>query len=174
MKIHIQNEQQLLLLIKQEMSTQGPECDLNHLEIGAAHALSWVLVHSQFNGNILQWDNSNLTNMSGLFHHCDFNDDLSKWDTSKVRNMTHMFADSQFNQDICRWNTARVINMYAMFYKSLFNGDISGWYVCSIQDFFDIFKDCLAPQLYWSFYRHKKQRNVVVGRYQKILAEKNN
>ena len=39
---------------------------------------------SQFNGDISNWDVSNVTNMIGMFYNSQFNGDISNWDVSNV------------------------------------------------------------------------------------------
>jgi surface protein len=39
--------------------------------------------------------------MGGMFAHSEFNGDISNWDVSKVKNMSHMFEETlEFNGDI--------------------------------------------------------------------------
>jgi surface protein len=40
-----------------------------------------------FNGDISQWDVSNVTDMSFMFYRSNFTGDISKWDVSNVTNM---------------------------------------------------------------------------------------
>lgn len=49
---------------------------------------------SKFNGDISQWDVSNVENMEGMFERSNFNRDISKWDVSSVKHMTSMFKGS--------------------------------------------------------------------------------
>jgi len=86
-----------------------------------------MFYESKFNGDISEWDTSNVRNMIGMFSYSEFNGNISKWDTSNVRNMSNMFCESKFNRDISNWDTSSVINMSLMFYESKFNGDISKW-----------------------------------------------
>ena len=46
--------------------------------------------------------------MSYLFSGSKFNGDISEWDVSNVDNMRGMFLDSKFNGDISKWNTGNV------------------------------------------------------------------
>jgi surface protein len=80
--------------------------------------------------HISNWDTSQITNMSYLFHDKKaFNDDISGWDTSNVTDMRGMFSGaSAFNQDIGSWKTHKVTDMSGMFRgASAFNQDIGGW-----------------------------------------------
>jgi surface protein len=89
----------------------------------------------QFNGDISQWDVSNVTNMDSMFGYSKkFNGDISQWDVSNVTNMEEMFLFSQFNGDISQWDVSKVTNMNRMFWYETtslnsfpFNGDISQW-----------------------------------------------
>ena len=50
---------------------------------------------TQFNGDISNWDVSNVTDMSGMFLGLKFNGDISNWDVSSVTNMEVMFKISK-------------------------------------------------------------------------------
>ena len=84
-----------------------------------------------FNGNISNWDTSNVTNMSYMFFNApSFNKDLN-WNVSNVENMYAMFADAtSFNGNISNWNTSKVTTMRSLFFNaSSFNQDLSIWNV---------------------------------------------
>ena len=90
-----------------------------------------------FDGDLSQWDTSNVTNMSRMFSGTSFNGDLRLWDTSSVTDLSFMFANNDsFNSDISQWNTAKVIDMSYMFYSFMhlhpFNQDIGQWDTSSV------------------------------------------
>jgi surface protein len=47
--------------------------------------------------------------MDCMFFKSQFNGDISDWDVSNVQDMSYMFPDSQFNGDISRWNVSSEI-----------------------------------------------------------------
>ena len=55
-------------IIKARVSKEGPNCDLNDIDV------------------------SLVTNMSYLFYGSKFNGDISKWNVSNVKDMSYMFA----------------------------------------------------------------------------------
>ena len=46
--------------------------------------------------------------MEGMFAGSKFNGDISNWDVSNVTNMQRMFEDAQFNGDISKWDVSKV------------------------------------------------------------------
>jgi surface protein len=127
-KIVATDKKHLQLLIKQEIKKNGPNCDLNHIDV------------------------SNVTDMAEMFHDSQFNGDISKWDVSKATNMDSMFYDSQFNRDISEWDVSNVTDMSWLFYKSKFNQDISNWDVSNVTDMRSMFKNTPNPTRFkWNF-----------------------
>ena len=67
---------------------------------------------------------SRVTDMSEMFAgtlngRSSFNGDISNWDVSQVTNMDSMFTGAAaFNGDISTWNVARVTDMVSMFYSA--------------------------------------------------------
>ena len=54
--------------------------------------------------------------MSELFTQTNFNGDISNWDVSNVTNMRFMFYECKsFNKDISNWDASNVIDMSGMF-----------------------------------------------------------
>ena len=79
-----------------------------------------IFYNSRFNGDISNWDVSQVTDMSNMFAWtAAFNGDISNWDVSQVTDMSNMFAwAAAFNSDISTWNVARVTEMGSMFYSA--------------------------------------------------------
>ena len=102
--IVVKNKRELKVLINQRIEEQGPNCDLNDIDV------------------------SGITDMSFLFYGTNFNGNISLWNVSKVMFMDGMFAWSEFNGDISNWNVSNVINMSKMFYKSPLDGKEPRWY----------------------------------------------
>ena len=95
-----------------------------------------------FNGDIGNWDVSNVTNMSDMFNGANvFNQDIDSWDVSNVTTMSRMFSLSRaFNSDIGSWNVGNVTNMGQMFDgASAFNQDIGNWDVSHVTNMLAMF-----------------------------------
>lgn len=71
--VKIKNLNELAKRIAWEMEQHGPSCSLNHLDVSA------------------------VDDMGVLFYESPFDGDISNWNVSNVRNMSHMFAKSAFN-----------------------------------------------------------------------------
>jgi surface protein len=141
-KIIAKSRNELSELIYEEIQANGLTCDLNHIDVSRIwnmDGLFSTVSTMGFNGNISEWDVSNVESMYKMFINSEFNGDISKWDISKVQHMTSMFYGANFNGDISQWNTSKVENMQMMFYKSQFNGDISKWDVSNVKDMNSMF-----------------------------------
>ena len=101
--------------------------DISNWNVSNIENIEWMFAYSQFNGDISNWNVSNVENMSYMFYYSKFNQNISDWDVSNVEDMRNMFSDSQFNQDISKWNISNVKYIDWMFQNSKFNGDIGSW-----------------------------------------------
>jgi len=123
-----------------------------------------------FNGDISEWDVSNVTNMEEMFRNAeafeggdltgwntgnvtdmrrmfknafDLSANLSTWDVGNVTNMYRMFSDTHvFNSDLSLWNTENVTDMQLMFQNSfVFNSDISEWNTAKVTSMQGMFQN---------------------------------
>merc|ERR1712161_58009 len=69
---------------------------------------------TKFNGDVSDWDVSNVIDMRKMFKGASrFNDDVSSWDVSSVTNMDGMFnRASEFRQNLCSWKVEVYENMF--------------------------------------------------------------
>ena len=136
------NRKELLTIIRDRISKEGPDCDLNDIDTSLVTDMSGLFFNLKFNGNISNWDTSNVKDMSDMFYGVKFNPDISNWNVSNVENMCRMFAHSTFNGDISNWDVRKVKNMALMFSRSKFNQDISNWKLNKDCNTSYIFTDC--------------------------------
>lgn len=85
-------------IVRKEISRLGNNADLNHIDTSKVTNMESVFRLRQFNGDISEWNVSNVTNMNYMFQGTlRFNCDLRNWDVSNVKSMTKMFsADKEF------------------------------------------------------------------------------
>ena len=137
------NRDELIEIIRERLYKEGSKCDLNDIDTSLITDMSWLFYDSDFNGNISEWNVSNVVAMWSMFAYSKFDGDISKWNVSKVSDMSDMFLYSKFNHDISNWDVSNVTNMSRMFAFSSFNGDISNW---KIREDCDTYNMCVSLQ----------------------------
>ena len=83
--------EELINIINIRIKKDGPNCDLNDIDI------------------------SLITDMFRLFWKSRFNGDISNWNVNKVEDMWGIFYKSRFNQDISNWKINKYCKTIAMF-----------------------------------------------------------
>ena len=114
------SKKELQSIIKQELERQGPDADLNFIDvsgIGNMSSLFYDFSAQIQNIKIDQWDVSNVVDMNGMFYRCgSFNCDLSGWDVSNVKDMYAMFCGCwEFESDLSGWDVSNVTKKLRMF-----------------------------------------------------------
>ncbi len=96
--------------------------------------------------NLSKLDTSKITNMSDVFTYNLFDGDISQWNTSNVTKMDYMFYEAKkFNQDLSSWDISNVITMDYMFYNTIkFNQNISSWKLDNIKSSYSMFDNTKA------------------------------
>ena len=100
------SKDQLVRLIEKTIEREGPNCDLNFLDISRITDLSYLFSYiylSDFNGDISKWNTENVTDMSYMFAHSKFSGDLSKWNVKNVKHMPYMFYNSPLDKNPPKW-----------------------------------------------------------------------
>ena len=111
-------KEELKDIISRRIKEEGNEVDLNDIDVSNITDMSYLFKFSNFNGDISNWDVSNVKDMTEFLGGCkEFNKDISNWDVSNVTNMNSMFFGCKlFNQDISSWNVSNIIYKDDIFY----------------------------------------------------------
>ena len=128
---------ELANMIKDEVKKNGWECDLNHIDVSQIKNISHLFAGEltlnyglkEFNGDISEWDVSNVTDMVGTFNNSYFNGDLSSWKLDNVKDAQNLFSgNSKFNNpSICDWDVSNIKTCRDMFSNTKFEEDLSLW-----------------------------------------------
>ena len=189
-KVQPKTKGELKDLIKLELVRQGPDADLNHIDVSQITDMSYLFNElGPGNLKIDKWDVSNVTNMSWMFAFCKkFNADLSKWGTrvSNVIDIQSMFLGcEEFDCDLSDWNVSNVVNMNGMFtFCSSFTGQstsgigLSCWNTSNVADMTGMFDYCesLIELPKWFNGRHvsigmmKNKKHITIPSFIPIIA----
>jgi len=123
-------------LVSSEIDRLGSDADLNHIDVSKCDTMHWLFAadgRTTFNGDISEWDVSNVEDMYCMFKGSKFNGDISKWDVSNCKSLSDMFRSSKFNGDISKWDVSSVTGMSHIFGESEFDGDISKWDISNLK-----------------------------------------
>ena len=106
----------LIAAIREEIKLQGHRADLNCIDTSAIKNMRELFnKFKTFNGDISEWNVSQVTDMADMFNGSEFDGDISKWDVSNVKDMTDMFRSSKFRGDISGWKVDNVECFFPMF-----------------------------------------------------------
>ena len=74
---------ELKQIIEDRVFKDGPNCDLNDIDVSLITEMTWLFNESEFNGDISDWDVSKVDDMWGMFYRSKFNQDISNWKINK-------------------------------------------------------------------------------------------
>ena len=100
--IVVNNREELKELINKRIEEQGPNCDLNDIDVSHIPDMSYLFYNSTFNGSISKWNVHRVVDMVCMFEKSKFNRNISKWNVSGVEDMSWRFSKSQFKGDISK------------------------------------------------------------------------
>ena len=109
--------EELLEIITKRIEKEGPEANLNDIDVSSITFMDNLFYGNEFNGDISQWDVSNVESARSMFLFADkFNGNISSWEWDSIKDMSFMFANaSSFKQDLSAWNIKRSVQKVNMF-----------------------------------------------------------
>ena len=128
---HPKTRDELEELIDKLINERGNDANLNDIDTSEITDMYKLFYNSEFNGDISNWNVSNVESMRYMFTYSKFtgeNGDISNWDVSNVEDMNDMFYGSYFNGDITNWDVSNVEYMNYMFYNSPLQKNPPKWY----------------------------------------------
>jgi len=131
--------------LKDIIANSPLDADLNHLDVSLITDMDFLFRDSDFQGNISEWDVSNLESAYKMFINCpSFNSDLSKWKMPKLTDASYMFSRCpSFNSDLSKWKMPKLTDASYMFSRCpSFNSDLSKWDVSNVDSVESMFYMC--------------------------------
>ena len=152
---HPKTKKELQDLLKKLIKERGNEGDFNDIDVSKIKDMYGLFDNidnrDKFNGDISNWDVSNVVNMNSMFYKCEsFNRPLANWNVSNVTNMEFMFCGCiSFNQPLDNWNVSKVKSMSYMFYCcTSFNQPLANWDVSKVIYTGFMFERCPIEEKY--------------------------
>ncbi len=122
-------------IIKDLVKERGWNADLNDIDVSKITSMFFLFTNDlkEFNGNISEWDVSNVKTFEAMFYTSEFtgeNSNLSNWDISKAECLACMFERSKFNkrEQIENWKPDSEAELEAMFKNSPLEKNLPSWY----------------------------------------------
>ena len=103
---HPKSRKELKKLVDKLIKERGNDADLNDIDTSEITDMHELFFNSTFNGDISEWNVSNVKDMRYMFYWASFtgkNGDLSNWDVSKFVNMDFMFDGSPLEKNQPKW-----------------------------------------------------------------------
>lgn len=134
-RYHPKNLNELKNIIKDLVKERGCNADLNDIDVSKITSMFFLFTNDlkTFNGNISEWDVSNVFTFEAMFYTSEFtgeNSDLSNWNVSGADCLACMFERSKFNQreQIEHWKVNSEAELQAMFRNSPLEKNPPKWY----------------------------------------------
>ena len=87
------NLDELKKIVEKTIENNGPNCDLNFIDVSNITDMSYLFWKTKFDGDISKWNVSNVENMEAMFAYSPFNKDISKWHLGSNTYIREMFKD---------------------------------------------------------------------------------
>lgn len=98
-KYHPTTKDELEHVIEDRISKEGPNCDLNDIDVSLIEDMSYLFYSLEFNGNISSWDLSDVKNVCYMFAFSNFNQDISNWNIRKDCDTREMFKECPIKEE---------------------------------------------------------------------------